>query len=59
MLKVKTTENDSLLLDGDIMLCPDDTVELGIYDHMGIKGIKYREVYDPDDDNELLGFEVL
>ena len=56
MLKIKAVENDCLLLDGDIMLCPEDMITLGIYDHTGIK---YREVYDLDDDNELIGFETL
>lgn len=56
VLKIKAEENGCLLLDGDIMLCPEDMVTPSIYDHTGIK---YREVYDLDDDNELIGFETL
>ena len=56
LLKIKSIESGCLLLDGDIMLCPDDEVEPGIYDHTGIR---YQEVYDPDDPNELIGFGMV
>ena len=46
MLKIKAVENDCLLLDGDIMLGPEDMIEPGVYDHTDIR---YKEVYDPDD----------
>lgn len=55
MLKVKAVENDCLLLDGDLLLCPEDMIEPGVYDHTGIR---YQEVYDTDDANELIGFEM-
>lgn len=55
MLKINAVENDCLLLDGDIMLCPEDMIAPGVYDHTGIR---YQDVYDPDDGNELIGFEI-
>ena len=56
MLKLTAVAKDCLLLEGGVMLCPEDIIGLGVYNRMGIS---YRAVCSPNDDQELMGFEMM